>query len=59
MVAECLPVDIGGIVFILINVQTILQSQRCFLAIEEEYSYLFPIVENIFSDTNVKDDQQT
>jgi hypothetical protein len=44
VVTECLPVAIGSVIFILINIHAILQGQgRCFL--EESYSYLVSTVE--------------
>jgi hypothetical protein len=47
---ECLPVTIGSVVFILINVHAI--PGRCFL--EDSYGYLVSTVENIYSDIDVK-----
>jgi hypothetical protein len=50
---ECLPVTIGGVVFILIHVHAILQGQDV-VFLEDLYGYLVLTVENIYSDIDVK-----
>jgi hypothetical protein len=50
---ECLPVTIGSVVFILINVHAILQGQDV-VFLEDSYGYLVSTVENIYSDIDVK-----